>query len=49
MMQQVIRHPITIPENSMALFGTTDDGYSIDADTGVTYTAMDEDGLNALT
>ena len=35
---------ITIPENSMALFGTTDDGYSIDADTGVTYTAMDEEG-----
>ena len=40
---------ITIPENSMALFGTTDDGYSIDADTGVTYTAMDPEELECLT
>ena len=35
---------VSVPENSTDLFGTTDDGYSVDAVTGVTYTAMDPEG-----
>ena len=36
---------VSVPENSTALFGAETDGYSVDADTGVTYTAMDPEGL----
>ena len=35
---------VSVPENSTALFGAEDDGYTIDAVADVTYTAMDPEG-----
>ena len=37
---------VTVLENETALFGAAADGYSIDANTGVTYTATDPEGRN---